>query len=246
MTDILTSNNPDIASRVTALNTKFESMPETAQLKEIQALADGGEAGLQVLTIFLRDRHESLPISVKGKAYHALFEASIAEGGAREAIARSLQECFPQGIVPLQSERGIDYAPLQQELARGNFKNADRITLEKLCELAGEDAIQRKWLYFTEVERFPTADLLTLDRLWLARSEGRFGYSVQREIWLALGKNWEKLWAKIGWKQGNQWTRYPDGFVWDASAPRGHLPLSNQLRGVRSFASLLNHSVWSS
>ncbi|MEO8890989.1 MAG: GUN4 domain-containing protein, partial [Coleofasciculaceae cyanobacterium] len=33
-------------------------------------------------------------------------------------------------------------------------------------------------------------------------------------------------------------------FIWDLSAPRGHLPLSNQLRGVRPFAALMGHRAW--
>ncbi len=149
-------------------------------------------------------------------------------------------------IVPLNSERNIDYRPLQQLLAQQDFQAADRMTLQLLCELAGEAAVQRKWLYFTEIENFSTEDLQTINNLWLTYSEGKFGFSVQREIWLSLGKNWDKLWPKIGWKTGNNWTRYPHEFTWDLSAPRGHLPLSNQLRGVRTIASLLSHPAWSS
>lgn len=148
--------------------------------------------------------------------------------------------------VPLLSERGIDYSPLQALLIQQDFQAADRLTLQKLCELAGPLAVRRGWLYFTEVESFPVQDLQTVNRLWLAASQQQFGFSVQREIWLSTGKNWEKFWPKIGWKTGNNWTRYPQEFIWDLSAPRGHLPLSNQLRGVRVIAALLNHPAWTS
>lgn len=145
----------------------------------------------------------------------------------------------------LHSDRGIDYEPLQTLLAQQQFQAADQLTLEKLCELAGPAAVQRKWLYFSEVDSFPVADLQTLDQLWLTHSQGKFGFSVQRKIWLSLGKNWEELWPKIGWKSGNNWTRYPQEFTWDLTAPKGHLPLSNQLRGVRVIYSLLAHPAWS-
>jgi GUN4-like len=112
-----------------------------------------------------------------------------------------------------------------------------------MCELAG--AATQKWFYFTAVQSFPITDLQTINTLWLVHSEGKFGFSVQRELWLALGKDWEKLWTQIDWKNGNNWTRYPQGFTWDLSAPRGHLPLSNQLRGVRVMAALLAHPAWS-
>jgi len=145
----------------------------------------------------------------------------------------------------LHSDRGINYEPLQQLLAQQQFQAADHLTLEKLCELAGPAAVQRKWLYFSEVDSFPVADLQILDQLWLTHSQGKFGFSVQRKIWLSLGKNWEELWPKIGWKTGNNWTRYPQEFTWDLTAPQGHLPLSNQLRGVRVIYSLLAHPAWS-
>ncbi|WP_421655712.1 GUN4 domain-containing protein [Leptothermofonsia sp. ETS-13] len=144
----------------------------------------------------------------------------------------------------LISDAGIDYTPLQTLLAEQNFQAADQVTLQKLCELAGPAAIQRKWLYFTEVEQFPVSDLQIINDLWLHYSEGKFGYSVQREIWLGVGKNWDKFWSKIGWKTGNNWTRYPQEFTWNLTAPKGHLPSSNQLRGVRVIASLLAHPVW--
>jgi hypothetical protein len=102
----------------------------------------------------------------------------------------------------------------------------------------------RKWVYFTEVQEFPLIDIQTIDRLWLIYSEGKFGFSVQRRLWLSLGKNWERLWPRLGWKEENLWTRYPNGFTWDLSAPDGHLPLSNQLRGVRMMEALLCHPAW--
>ncbi|ARV62058.1 hypothetical protein BZZ01_28585 [Nostocales cyanobacterium HT-58-2] len=208
------------------------------QQQVIPQLANLGDVGLDVLMEFLYERRENLATSVEGKAYQALYNSDSSK--AKEF----LQNYFPFGIVPLTSECGIDYLTLQQLLASGDFQAADRMTIQKMCELAGPAAVQRKWLYFTEVENFPVTDLKTLNALWLVHSEGKFGFSVQREIWLGLGKNWDNLWEKIGWKKGNNWTRYPNEFTWDLSAPRGHLPLSNQLRGVRVIASLLSHPAW--
>ncbi len=146
--------------------------------------------------------------------------------------------------LPLRSPSGIDYTPLKDSLSQQDFQAADLITIEKLCELAGESAAERKWLYFTDVENFAIADLQLIDALWRHYSEDKFGFSVQREIWISVGRNWEKFWPKIAWKSGNNWTRYPQEFVWDLSAPKGHLPLTNQLRGVRVMSSLMNHPAW--
>jgi len=175
---------------------------------------------------------------VAGKSHQLLQRSESSQARA------FLSEQLAAGGVPLRSERAIDYQPLLDALVAQEYQTADRLTLQKLCEAAGPDTVKRGWLYFTEVESLPATDLLTVDRLWLAYSGGKFGFSVQRRLWLSLGRNFEKLWPRIGWKEGNIWTRYPGGFVWDLSAPLGHLPLSNQLRGVRSFASLLAHPAW--
>lgn len=146
--------------------------------------------------------------------------------------------------VSLTSALNIDYRPLQALLEAESWLEADRLSLQLLCQAAGEGAKRRGWLYFSEVSRIPVEDLRTIDQLWRAASEDRFGYSIQRQLWLGVNRNWERLWPLIGWKQGHHWTRYPDEFIWDRSAPKGHLPLSNQLRGVRVFQELLTHRAW--
>lgn len=148
--------------------------------------------------------------------------------------------------VALPSAGGIQYAPLQTLLAQAEFQAADQLTLQLLCQSAGSLAVKRGWLYFTEVDQIPAVDLQTINTLWLAASGGKFGYTVQRQIWLGVDQDWERLWPIIGWKLGNHWTRYPQEFTWDLQAPRGHLPLSNQLRGVKVFTALLSHPAWSS
>ncbi len=224
---------------VSALRLQLTSGSEKVQQQMIQQLATLGNPGLDVLMEFLLQRQASSPTWVDGKAYHILHAANY------PPAQEFLQTYFPNGIVTLKSECDIDYTPLQQLLIIQDFQAADRMTLQKLCELAGSAAVQRKWLYFTDVENFPISDLQSINTLWLIYSEGKFGFSVQREIWLSLGKNWEKFWPKIGWKNGNIWTRYPDGFTWNLTAPAGHLPLSNQLRGNRAITALLSHPAWS-
>jgi hypothetical protein len=240
MTDQTTASVTEDSNPIAELKRQLQTSSEKKQLQLIPELASLGNAGLEALMEFLKAQQSTPANLATGLAYQSLYKANTPETKA------FLHAHFPTGIVPLQSEVGIDYLPLQQQLALADFLVADRLTLEKLCELAGSSAIARKWLYFSEVENFPITDLHTINSLWFIHSQGKFGFSVQRELWLSLGKNWEKLWHKIGWKTGNNWTRYPSEFTWDLSAPRGHLPLSNQLRGVRVFASLLAHPAWTS
>ncbi len=208
------------------------------QLKLVEQLASDGDSGLEILMNWATDIKEQSDNLALGKAYQALY--SRPEAKIKEFLALN----FPKGVVPLDSERAINYQPLQKLLAQQDFQAADVMTLQKMCELAGAAAVDRKWIYFTEVVNLPVVDLLTLDRLWLMASEGKFGFSVQRRLWLSLGKDFTKLWGKIDWKSDNTWTRYPTEFTWDLSAPQGHLPLSNQLRGVRVIDAIFAHPAW--
>jgi hypothetical protein len=224
---------------ISQLKNRFKSESIKNQLQIIPELINSGDDGLAFLMDFLRDRQSTPANVVVGAVYQAVYQTNS------QATQEFLQELLPNGIIPLESENNIDYRPLQQLLVQQDFEAADSLTRQKLCELAGAAAVQRKWVYFTEVEQFPKTDLDTIDRLWSIHSQGKFGFSVQREIWLSLDRDFSKLWTKIGWKSGNNWTKYPEEFTWSLSAPKGHLPLSNQLRGVRVIASLFSHPVWS-
>ncbi|MBW4550611.1 MAG: GUN4 domain-containing protein [Aphanocapsa sp. GSE-SYN-MK-11-07L] len=221
------------------LRSKLDSGTEKVQLQAIADLTQQGQPGLAVLQAYLlATLPASPPTLVESKIYGILRQSENSEQ------VTWLQTHFPSGILPLQSQAGIDYAPLQQLLAEQKFEASDRLTLEKLCQLAGPAAVRRKWLYFTEVDDLPVPDLQTIDQLWILHSEGKFGYSVQRQLWLGGQQNWDALWPKIGWREGKKWTRYPQEFIWDLTAPKGHLPLTNQLRGVQVMSALLNHPAW--
>jgi hypothetical protein len=148
---------------------------------------------------------------------------------------------YPQGWLVLGSAQGIDHQPLQSALMHRNYEEADRLTSSILRQLAGPAAEQRGYVYFSEVASIAGLDLESLDRLWICYSLGRFGFSVQGRLLRAVNGRWPLLWPKLGWKTGGAWTRYPSGFTWSLEAPEGHLPLVNQLRGVRLMDALLSH-----
>jgi hypothetical protein len=222
-----------------ALEQQFLSASDKNKLQLIGQLS-ASESGSQVLrTYWDSSRAAATPDPLSGSIYQALYHSNNLNNQA------FLQERgLGNGIIELRSENQIDYQPLQQLLIEQDFQAADSLTRQKLWELAGEAALKRKWLYFTEVKNMANSDLHTIDQLWWVYSQGQFGFSVQRQIWLAVGQDFSKLWTKIGWKSDSGWTKYPNEFTWDLSAPKGHLPLSNQLRGVRVIASIFEHPVW--
>ena len=139
------------------------------------------------------------------------------------------------------SDIDINYEEMQLMLVDQKFEEADRLTSSYLRKLAGKLAEKRGYVFYSEVMNMPVKDLQTIDRLWTIYSTGRFGFSIQAKILKSVGKKYELLWPKIGWKKMGIWTRYPSSFCWSLEAPDGHMPLINQLRGVRLMDSILRH-----
>tara|TARA_Y100001968_G_scaffold261563_1_gene249472 strand:+ start:114 stop:830 length:717 start_codon:yes stop_codon:yes gene_type:complete len=160
-----------------------------------------------------------------------------------ENFIKNILGCDDLAWFSSSSEVCFDYSPLQQYLLKESYEEADRFTSSKLRELAGEKAVKRGYVYFSEVKSIPAIDLSTLDKLWIIYSRGKFGFTVQSKILASVGGRYDKLWPRIGWKKDGIWTRYPKSFNWSIEAPNGHMPLINQLRGVRLMDSLLNHQA---
>jgi len=139
------------------------------------------------------------------------------------------------------SDIDINYEDLQLMLVEQKFEDADRLTSSYLRKLAGKLAEKRGYVFYSEVKNMSGIDLETIDRLWTIYSTGRFGFSIQAKILKSVGKKYELMWPKIGWKKEGLWTRYPGSFRWSLDAPDGHMPLINQLRGVRLMDSILRH-----
>jgi hypothetical protein len=158
-----------------------------------------------------------------------------------DAESEAFLQRHPDGWLATTSACGLTYAPLQQHLACQQFEQADRLTSALLRELAGPDAVRRGYVYYSEVATMPAPDLDAIDRLWVCYSRGRFGFSVQGRLLRACNGRWEQLWPRLAWKDGGRWTRYPGSFQWSIDAPEGHMPLVNQLRGVRLMDALLQH-----
>jgi hypothetical protein len=127
----------------------------------------------------------------------------------------------PRTTPPSNSTR-LDYTSLRDLLASGKWKEADQLTSLVLVMLKeqkkGKDA-------FCE-------NLRIIDQLWLSASKGKFGFSVQKEIYESLGGTrgynnavWKYFGDRVGWrKKGeNRWLYY-DELTFNAKAPKGHLP----------------------
>ena len=96
-----------------------------------------------------------------------------------------------------------------------------------------------------DLKKLPSTDLYTIDQLWLKSSKGRFGFSVQKEIWLSVGdvsnpskesnyKIYKKFGERVGWyvKEKDKWLWWED-LTFSLNAPVGHLPVGISHKGER-------------
>lgn len=156
-----------------------------------------------------------------------------------------LNKIFPNGIMEFRFYINHKYKELNNMLREQKFQEADKVTQKYLLKLAQRKTINKKqWLYFTEIYLIPGYDLFIIDLLWKVYSNNKFGFSIQRKIWLSYNQNWNIFLEKIGWSQQGNMKRYPNEFIWNMNAPKGHLPLFNQIRGNQVLLSLFKHNTW--
>ena len=143
-----------------------------------------------------------------------------------------LREPIPPTVagvsVQLKSAMSVDYTQLRDLLAAGKWKEADEETLKVMLKAARRENER----YFTteSIENFPCDDLRTIDQLWVKYSQGHFGFSVQKKIWLEVGGKVDhetlfKLGDRVGWRKGGSWLFNKSDLTFNKQAPMGYLPL---------------------
>jgi len=106
--------------------------------------------------------------------------------------------------IPLTSEKGIDYTKLRDLLKAQDWKAADYETHLRMLEAVGRK--KGDWIRGEELLNFPCADLKTIDELWMRYSEERFGFSVQRRIYIEFdGHGFGEL---VRWQGGGKLISY--------------------------------------
>nr|YP_009399022.1 hypothetical protein [Taenioma perpusillum]ARW68419.1 hypothetical protein [Taenioma perpusillum] len=155
-----------------------------------------------------------------------------------------LKKILPQGIQDFKKYINKNYKTLNELLKVQNFQEADRITSIELCKIVNRRTnSSRNWLYFTDINKIPTYDLFIIDLLWSEYSNGNFGFLTQKRIW-QQNDNWLIFLDKIGWLKDGYPKRYPQDFIWNINAPKGHLPLFNQIRGNQTLLNIFKHKTW--
>jgi len=165
------------------------------------------------------------------KRYQSATEVLLALGTRSPQLSAQKP---PPGPPPdsLKSAQGVDYTRLRDLLATGEWKEADQETFKVMLKAARPE--KEGWFDTNSIENFPGDDLRTIDKLWVKYSQGHFGFSVQKKIWLEIGGKVDydtecKLGDRVGWRKRRKgrkdWLSYND-LTFNLQAPRGHLPSS--------------------
>ena len=165
------------------------------------------------------------------------------QGGSVASFLCSIYKCEQEEEETL----GI-YEKLKKLLADGKWRKANEETRIVMLKVAGRS--QEGFFQEEDIERFPSQDLDTIDRLWRIYSHDNFGFSVQKRIWQNVQEDWHEFGDSVGWGYYGEW----DNFQWiskvkitfNLNAPRGHLPvLFPCVTQSRVFSAWLVWSVFS-
>jgi hypothetical protein len=207
----------------------------------------------------------SLSMVAAGKPPGAKLNVKAGDFDINAPTKRVGEEPEKKEVIPapkIETECDADYGPLLKALQNGEWELADQLTRDMLIWIGGPAMRKRNFVYFAEAKKLPLKDMRTIDNLWTTYSKGKFGYSVQRQIWNSKKVNgdFNKFVTEIDWNKGagrsgdtgilRRWL--PIGakgneFVYDLKkAKKGHLPLTSALRGVYLLTSLLSHPAFGS
>ncbi|NEU74400.1 protein kinase [Hassallia byssoidea VB512170] len=123
----------------------------------------------------------------------------------------------------------VDFAQLEDLLKAKQWKQADRQTY--LVMLQAVDRHKQGWMKAQELSNFPCAVLRKIDQLWKVYSDGKFGLSIQQQIWRKINSSSVNLDIAtfcefgncVGWRKNDKWLKY-DNFTFSLESQKGHLP----------------------
>jgi hypothetical protein len=130
-----------------------------------------------------------------------------------------------QDLTELRCQKLEEYLKAQQ------WKEADQETYRLMITTVGKEAGQ--WFDREDLLNFPCEELRAIDQLWVQYSNGHFGFSVQKKIYVECGATldgkypgdeiWGKFGDRVGWRKNGEWLYYDD-LNPSLSSPQGIFP----------------------
>ena len=129
----------------------------------------------------------------------------------------------------------VDYCELEQFLKDKEYRKSDELTAKLMLKVANRE--KEGWLNNESIKALLCEDLHKIDQLWIYHSNRKFGFSIQKKLWLECGGEinkysldyevWKKFAAKVGLyhPQNNEWRTYTE-FMKDTENAQNALPAS--------------------
>ncbi len=158
-----------------------------------------------------------LPTQEEREKYPAKYDNWLADKGIR-LVRFSIPSHLP-----------IRYHKLAYLLASQEWRKADQETYQVMLDVANS---KKGYLSVEDIQNFPVDELRIIDQLWVDYSNGHFGFSVQKQIWLDCGgkigkydyEAYKRLGDRVGWRKNGDWIPYSD-FTFNTNDLKGHLPV---------------------
>ncbi|BAI93535.1 GUN4 domain-containing protein [Arthrospira platensis] len=260
----LQSQSQAIASQLQSQSQAIASQSQSLSRIEsqIEAIASQSQSQLesQIKAIASQLQSQNEAIASQSQSLSRIesqIEAIASQSQSRlesqiEAIASQLQSQNKAIVSQLQpmveqvqetpivsSSSGFDYTELNRLLKSGNWKAADEETAKMMWRVAGKT--QAGYLDEDDIKNFPGEDLRIIDGLWVKHSNGHFGFSVQKQIYINCGGKPDGSYPgdtivyrfadEVGWRVGGSWLSWKDYTFSPGSAKMGHLPAAGRLPG---------------
>ena len=97
------------------------------------------------------------------------------KNNSSQVLRKSVEESLTQYL----------YAELKNDLNTQNWRAADEQTYRLMLNIAKRENYE--YLDLNNINSFSCPDLRKIDQLWVTKSNKRFGFSVQKQIWIQTG-----------------------------------------------------------
>lgn len=153
---------------------------------------------------------------------NALSQRFPSAQAALDALNPQQKPITKKFVFSLNSATGVSYQHLQNLLATKKWQQADQETWKLMCQILNKPTYT-SFIFGTDLENISCQDLQTIDQLWTKYSKGRFGFSIQAQIYHHCDSDYGQFCAAVGWNLYYS-TSPKQKLSFNLSAPSGHLP----------------------
>ena len=220
------ANLTDIASlREDALEAESEGDFDLAFQLWLRVNVAAGGSDMKAIKAFQR-------LANKQSAPNLQLKERVSDRGSKISSVPPVSD-VKKNSVELLSAKGIDCRELEKLLKEKEWEKADRETNKLMVSTVGKDFGQ--WLSSDDLLKTPCDELLAIDRLWISYSDGLYGFSVQKQIYVECGgrldfsnpisETWNIFCHNVAWQNEASYVSYPEPFfIENFMLIKGHLP----------------------